>query len=111
MVVGAEFGHDWPSAAIQLRLLSTIFLRMIKTIVAPLLFATLVVGIAGHADLKKVGRMGIKALIYFEVVTTIALFIGLFAINVSRAGVGIRLPPVSGADTLPAAQQTASHLI
>jgi len=111
MLVGAEIGHDWPEVAVNLRVLSQIFLRLIKTIVAPLLFATLVVGIAGHADLKKVGRMGIKALIYFEVITTIALFIGLFAINVSRAGVGIRLPPVSGADKLPAAKQTATDLI
>jgi len=111
MLVGAEIGHDWPAAAVNLRVLSQIFLRMIKTIVAPLLFATLVVGIAGHADLKKVGRMGIKALIYFEVVTTIALFIGLFAINVSRAGVGIQLPPASGADKLPAAKQTATDVI
>jgi len=111
MLVGAEIGHDWPAAAVNLRVLSQIFLRLIKTIVAPLLFATLVVGIAGHADLKKVGRMGIKALIYFEVVTTIALFIGLFAINVSRAGVGIQLPPASGADKLPAAKQTATDVI
>ena len=111
MLVGAEIGHDWPAAAVNLRVLSQIFLRLIKTIVAPLLFATLVVGIAGHADLKKVGRMGIKALIYFEIVTTIALFIGLFAINVSRAGVGIQLPPASGADKLPAAKQTATDVI
>ena len=62
---------------------------MIKTIIAPLLFATLVVGIAGHPNLRHVGRMGVKALIYFEVVTTLALFIGLAAINLSQAGVGI----------------------
>jgi proton glutamate symport protein len=70
MIVGAEIGHDWPDVAISLRVLSQIFLRMIKTIIAPLLFGTLVVGIAGHADLKQVGRMGLKALVYFEVVTT-----------------------------------------
>jgi len=110
MLVGAEVGHDWPAVAINLRVLSQIFLRLIKTIVAPLLFATLVVGIAGHADLKKVGRMGIKALIYFEIVTTIALFIGLAAINLSKAGVGIRLPPVRG-DQLPGAKQTATDVI
>ena len=109
MLVGAEIGHDWPAVAINLRVLSQIFLRLIKTIVAPLLFATLVVGIAGHADLKKVGRMGIKALIYFEIVTTIALFVGLAAINLSKAGVGIRLPPVR--DQLPAAKQTATDVI
>src|SRR5258708_37109882 len=81
MVLGGEIGHDFPGAAVNLRVLSLVFLRMIKTIIAPLLFGTLVVGIAGHSDLKQVGRMGIKALIYFEVVTTIALFIGLGAIN------------------------------
>src|ERR1700687_2618269 len=92
MVVGAEVGHDWPQVAVNLRVLSQVFLRLIKTIVAPLLFGTLVVGIAGHRDLKSVGRMGVKALIYFEVVTTLALFVGLAAINLSKAGVGIQLP-------------------
>ncbi|MGI9103305.1 MAG: dicarboxylate/amino acid:cation symporter [Terriglobales bacterium] len=93
MVMGAEIGHDFPAFAVNLRVLSLIFLRLIKTIVAPLLFGTLVVGIAGHHDLKQVGRMGIKALIYFEVVTTIALFIGLGAINLSKAGMGVNAPP------------------
>src|SRR5512136_2703508 len=102
MVVGAEIGHDWPAVGTSLRLLSQIFLRMIKTIIAPLLFATLVVGIAGHPNLKQVGRMGIKALVYFEVVTTIALFIGLAAINLSRAGVGITLPPTAKTGDLAA---------
>lgn len=93
MVIGAEIGHDFPEVAMGLRLLSQLFLRLIRTIIAPLLFATLVVGIAGHSNLKQVGRMGIKALVYFEIVTTIALFIGWAAINISRAGVGITLPP------------------
>ncbi len=92
MVVGAEIGHDFPSVGMNLQVLSKVFLKMIKTIVAPLLFATLVFGIAGHADLKQVGRMGWKSILYFEVVTTIALFIGLAAINISKAGVGIELP-------------------
>jgi proton glutamate symport protein len=89
MLLGAEIGYDWPHVAANLQILSSIFLRLIRTIVAPLIFATLVVGIAGHANLKQVGRMGIKALIYFEVITTLALFIGLAAINISQAGVGI----------------------
>ncbi|MBC7914939.1 MAG: cation:dicarboxylase symporter family transporter [Pyrinomonadaceae bacterium] len=92
MVIGAEIGHDYPEIGIQLQVLSKIFLKMIKTIVAPLLFATLVYGIAGHADLKQVGRMGWKAILYFEIVTTIALFIGLAAINISQAGAGIKMP-------------------
>src|SRR6185436_2968658 len=89
MVIGAEVGHDFPALATELRVFSQIFLRLIRTIVAPLLFATLVVGIAGHSDLKQVGRMGVKALIYFEVVTTLALAIGWIAITISRAGVGV----------------------
>ncbi|HEX8378691.1 MAG TPA: cation:dicarboxylase symporter family transporter [Pedobacter sp.] len=93
MVIGAEIGHDYPEIGMKLQVLSKIFLKMIKTIVAPLLFATLVYGIAGHADLKQVGRMGWKAILYFEVVTTIALFIGLAAINISQAGAGITPPP------------------
>src|SRR3989441_7049622 len=92
MIVGAEVGNDWPGVAINLRLLSLIFLNLIKTIIAPLLFGTLVVGIAGHSNLRQVGRMGVKALIYFEVITTLALLIGLAAINISRAGVGVALP-------------------
>ncbi len=92
MVVGAELGNDFPEIAVSLKVLSQIFLRLIKTIIAPLLFSTLVVGIASHSNLKQVGRMGIKSLIYFEIVTTIALFIGLAAINFSQAGAGIELP-------------------
>jgi proton glutamate symport protein len=92
ILVGAEFGHDFPAQAKQLQVLSGVFLRLIRTIIAPLIFATLVVGIAGHSNLKQVGRMGIKALLYFEVITTLALFIGLGAINFSRAGEGIKQP-------------------
>ena len=95
MAAGAELGYDAPSTAMQFQVLGAIFLRLIKVIIAPLLFATLVVGIAGHADLKKVGRMGIKAIVYFEIVSTIAILIGLAAINVSRAGMGIQLPAVA----------------
>jgi proton glutamate symport protein len=111
MLVGAEIGHDWPGVAVHMRTLSLIFLRMIKTIIAPLLFSTLVVGIAGHANLKAVGRMGIKALIYFEVVTTIALFIGLAAINISRAGVGVKLPAAPKTEQLTPVKQSASEVI
>jgi proton glutamate symport protein len=91
MAAGIELGIDLPELSLQLKVLSDIFLRLIKTIIAPLIFATLVVGIAGHSNLKQVGRMGLKAIIYFEVVTTIALFIGLAAINITKAGVGSSL--------------------
>ncbi|MDZ4749254.1 MAG: cation:dicarboxylase symporter family transporter [Saprospiraceae bacterium] len=100
MVIGAEFGHDFPAIASELKVVSKIFLKLIKTIIAPLIFGTLVVGIAGHANLKQVGRMGWKSILYFEVATTIALLIGLVAINISKAGVGIQLPPTTEKETL-----------
>src|SRR3989454_4482599 len=111
LLAGAELGHDWPSVAAKLQFLGAIFLRLIKVIIAPLLFGTLVVGIAGHADLKKVGRLGIKSLVYFEIVSTIALLIGFAAINLSRAGEGVRLPPSTAAETLNVAPHTATQLI
>jgi proton glutamate symport protein len=111
LLAGAELGHDAPSVALKLQFLGTIFLRLIKVIIAPLLFGTLVVGIAGHADLKKVGRLGIKSLVYFEIVSTIALLIGFAAINLSRAGEGVRLPPSTAAETLNVAPHTATQLI
>lgn len=92
MVLGIEIGLNFPTFSQNLRVLSQIFLRLIKTIIAPILFATLVVGIAGHSNLKQVGRMGWKSIVYFEIVTTIALLIGVIAINISRAGEGIALP-------------------
>ena len=92
MAIGVEIGLDFPAFSQNLKFLSTIFLRLVKTIVAPLLFATLVVGIASHSNLKQVGRMGWKSLLYFEVVTTIALVIGLIFINITKAGVGIVVP-------------------
>jgi proton glutamate symport protein len=110
LLAGAEFGHDWPPIAVNLQLLGTIFLRLIKVIIAPLLFGVLVVGIAGHSDLKKVGRLGIKSLIYFEVVSTLAM-LGYVAIHISRAGEGVHLPPSSAAQSLNVSPHTAAQLI
>ena len=92
IVLGAEFGYNFPEIAKNMQFLSDIFLRLIKTIIAPLIFATLVNGIAGHNDLKLIGRLGWKSILYFEVVSTFALFIGLLAINISKAGEGLVLP-------------------
>ena len=111
MMVGIELGHDAPGVAVHLKVLSDAFLRLVKTIIAPLVFATLVVGIAGHANLKQVGRMGLKALIYFEVVTTFALFIGLAAINLTKAGVGISQAGVKEEALAAAPPQTAADII
>jgi proton glutamate symport protein len=108
MLLGGEIGLDRPQFAEHLRVFSDIFLRLIKVIVAPLIFGTLVTGIAGHGNLRSVGRIGVKSLIYFEIVTTLALFIGLGAINISRAGEGRTVTaattatePVSSAAPLP----------
>jgi proton glutamate symport protein len=105
MIAGAELGVDAPAFAISLRVLSDIFLRLIKTIVAPLILGTLITGIAAHGQMRTLGRMGLKALVYFEVLTTIAMLVGLAAINITRAGVGLAVPQqrlVAG--TLPQAQ-------
>ncbi|HQR18744.1 MAG TPA: dicarboxylate/amino acid:cation symporter [Gemmatimonadales bacterium] len=93
-VVGYLDNTVWTSVDVgeALKPLSSIFLRMIKSIVVPLIFASLVVGIAGHGDdLKRVGRLALKSLIYFEIVTTVALLVGLLAVNIARPGVGVVL--------------------
>jgi proton glutamate symport protein len=74
------------------RVLSRVFLNLIKVIIAPLIFSTLVVGIAGAGNIREVGRIGLKAIIYFEIVTTLALFIGLGAVNMTKPGLGVNLP-------------------
>jgi proton glutamate symport protein len=92
MIAGGELGADAPAFAVSLRVFSDIFLRLIKTIVAPLILGTLITGIAAHGQMRSLGRMGLKALIYFEVLTTIAMLVGLAAINITHAGVGLTIP-------------------
>jgi proton glutamate symport protein len=111
MLLGAEIGHDSPGVAINLRELAMIFLRLIKTIIAPLLFGTLVVGIAGHSNLRQVGRLGLRSILYFEVVTTIAIAIGLVAINLAKPGVGVQLPSISASETNGIAKLSAGETI
>jgi proton glutamate symport protein len=86
MWIGAELGHDLPGIAMHLRIIGQVFLKLVKCIIAPLLFATLAYGIAGHSNLNQVGRIAWKSILYFEVVTTIALFIGIIAINITKPG-------------------------
>jgi proton glutamate symport protein len=93
LVAGIAFGAAFPQAAKPLGLLGTVFLRLIKSIIAPLLFGTLVVGIAGTGSAKTMGRIGGKAILYFEAVTTVALFVGLGFANLVKPGAGVQLAP------------------
>jgi len=96
MLVGAAVGYLFPDRpatngfhATDLQVLSSVFLRMIRSLIVPLLFATLVVGIAGHGDdMKRVGKLALRSIFYFEVVTTVALLVGLLAVNIVKPGVG-----------------------
>src|SRR5947208_1076101 len=92
MIVGVALGWLFPAFAVSLRPISSVFLRMIKSIIVPLIFGTLVVGIAGHGDdMKRVGRLALKSIVYFEIVTTLALGIGLLAVNIVEPGAGVAL--------------------
>ncbi len=97
LAIGILIGYVWPSVGVGIKPLADAFLKMIKMIIAPLLFATLVVGIAGTGDIKSMGRIGLKAIIYFEVATTIALFWGLALVNWFQPGSGLAVP--IGGDT------------
>ncbi len=108
MLAGIELGIDAPHVALGSRVFSDIFLRLIRLIVAPLILGTLITGIAGHADSRTVGRLGLKSLVYFEVLTTIALLIGLAAIDISRAGAGLGLTHAAAQPGAIATQSTLS---
>jgi proton glutamate symport protein len=118
LAAGILIGHFWPSSDVggthiagfgeQIKPLADTFLRMIKMIIAPLLFSTLVVGIAGTGDLKAMGRIGLKAIIYFETATTVALFLGLGIVNLFKPGIGVTVPSMS-TDSLKAVQAIPTH--
>ncbi|MDX2150741.1 MAG: cation:dicarboxylase symporter family transporter [Bryobacteraceae bacterium] len=101
MAVGIALGFAAPDIARQLQPVSNIFLRLIKSIIAPLLFGTLVYGIAGAGNIKTMGRIGAKSILYFEIVTTIALFLGLGAVNLVRPGEGMRLEKTAAEAAVP----------
>ena len=94
ILAGAELGADAPRVGIQLHILAEIFLRLVRLIVAPLILCTLTTGIAAHRELKSLGRVALKTLVYFEIITTLALIIGAAAIDISRAGEGVTAPVV-----------------
>jgi proton glutamate symport protein len=110
IAIGAFINNNDPSWVAYVRPFSQLFLRLIRMIIAPLIFATLVAGIAGAGHFKAVGRMGLRAIIYFEVVTTIALVIGLVAVNTTRPGVGVVLPS-SGTPPAVAAPQSWDQIL
>lgn len=115
MAAGVALGALAPGVARQLGPISAIFLRLIRSIIAPLIFGTLVYGIAGSGgDLKRMGRIGVKAIVYFEIVTTFALFLGLAAVNVVRPGAGMHLTQTSTEAALthepPSAASTIEHV-
>ncbi|WP_128331514.1 dicarboxylate/amino acid:cation symporter [Apibacter sp. HY039] len=111
LAVGAFIGYDFPTVGENMKVLSKIFLKLIKTIIAPLIFATLVHGIAGHSDLKQVGRMGWKSIVYFEIITTVALFLGLVAINLTKAGEGVKYVKVNDVIEKKTAQTWEDHIL
>ncbi|HLY43566.1 MAG TPA: cation:dicarboxylase symporter family transporter [Terracidiphilus sp.] len=112
MPIGIELGIDAPQVAMQTRFLGDLFLRLVRMIVAPLLFATITTGIAGHGQLRSIGRVAVKALIYFEVVTTLGLIIGAIAIEIAGAGWGVSLAAGSGAaPPVTAAQQGWQQIV
>ncbi|MGA7258556.1 MAG: cation:dicarboxylase symporter family transporter, partial [Terracidiphilus sp.] len=97
MLAGVALGLDAPHFAAQLRVIGDLFLRLVRMIVAPLIFGGIVTGIAGHNQLKGVGRVAVKSIIFFEAVTTVGLVLGLIAINLTGAGVGVLLPAAAAA--------------
>jgi proton glutamate symport protein len=119
LLLGIAAGYLWPSTDIngvhtpgyaeQIKPLADIFLRMIKMILAPLLFSTLVVGIAGTGDMKTMGRIGLKAIVYFEIATTIALFLGLALVNIFQPGAGMSMPVAADAKAAAALVQNQQH--
>ena len=95
IAIGVLVGHFYPDIAVQLKPLGDGFIKLIKMMIAPIIFCTIVTGIAGMQNTKKVGRVGLKAILYFEVVTTLALIIGLVVINVLKPGVGMNVDPAT----------------
>jgi proton glutamate symport protein len=113
MLAGIEIGLDAPHIATQLRLPGDLFLHLVRMIVAPLIFSTITTGIAGHSQVRSVGRVAVKALIYFEVVTTLGLVIGTVAMNLAGAGWGVAIPSalISSAPPVAPPMQTWQQIV
>ncbi|MDQ6708864.1 MAG: cation:dicarboxylase symporter family transporter, partial [Acidobacteriota bacterium] len=111
LAAGIALGILAPAFAVQLAPVSNIFLRLIRSIIAPLIFGTLVYGIAGAGDIRQMGRIGLKAIVYFEVITTLALFIGLAAVNFFRPGSGVVLTKTGAEAALPQTHQSLGAVL
>jgi aerobic C4-dicarboxylate transport protein len=98
IAMGVLLGHFYPDTGADMKPLGDGFIKLIKMIIAPIIFCTVVTGIAGMEDMKKVGRVGVKALLYFEIVSTVALAIGLLVVSVIQPGAGMNAD-VSKLDT------------
>jgi len=109
LALGIVVGYFWPGFGVAIHPLADAFLRMIKMIIAPLLFSTLVVGIAGTGDMKTMGRIGLKAIVYFELATTVALFLGLGLVNLVKPGVGLAVPLGTNASAAAALASNEQH--
>src|SRR5580700_2440053 len=103
ILAGTELGVDAPAIAVHLHVLAEIFLRLVRVIVAPLILGTLTTGIAAHGRLRSLGRVAVKTLLYFEIITTLALLLGVVAIDISRAGEGVVVPTAVAAQQLQSA--------
>src|SRR5580698_1077423 len=95
VIAGAALGHFWPAMAVQMQPFGDAFIKLVRMIIAPIVFVTVVVGIAKLADAREVGRIGIKAIVYFEVMTTFAMFIGLVVAHVIQPGAGLNINPAT----------------
>ena len=111
LILGILLGWLKPSIAIQTGFLKDIFLNLVKSLIAPLIFASVVSGIAGGGDAKKVGRLGLKSIIYFEIATTLALIVGLVVVNTIKPGHGVILPPASAEVITQAHPKTLTETI
>ncbi len=111
MAAGVALGVWAPGVAKDMAPASSVFLRLIRSIIGPLLFGTLVAGIAGGGDMKQMGRVGVKAIVFFEVVTTFALFLGLGAVNLARPGVGVPITRTAAEAAMPQTQTTLASVL
>ena len=110
VVLGAALGYFWPALAVRMQPFGDVFIKLVRMIIAPIVFVTVVVGIAKLSDAKEVGRIGIKAIVYFEVMTTIAMFIGLVVAHVIQPGAGLNIDPATLDSKLIATYVSAPHL-